>query len=138
MLLPVSLMNAVLVKIFATALALSQVMTRPDTVKTQFNPAQDQAEVVSLLQAGCAHMRKLFAIEEHKRDWSRMPHCCRKARLLSEAPRLLRRACVFARKPDPADNVRVQSSGPFPAFSDFAAPIRHRGEQCTMHPPSPH
>jgi penicillin-binding protein 1A len=50
------------------ALALSQVTTRPDAVKTQFNPAQDQAEVVSLLQAGCAHMRKVFAIEDINLD----------------------------------------------------------------------
>src|SRR6266566_3478702 len=68
MLAPVHLMNIILVKIFATALALSQVVTRPDAVKTQFTPAQDQAEVISLLQAGCAHMRKLFAIEDINLD----------------------------------------------------------------------
>ena len=68
MLAPVQLMNIILVKIFATALALSQVVTRPDAVKTQFTPAQDQAEVISLLQAGCAHMRKLFAIEDINLD----------------------------------------------------------------------
>ncbi len=68
MLVLVRRMNAILVKIFATALALSQVTTRPDAVKTQFNPAQDQAEVVSLLQAGCAHMRKVFAIEDVNLD----------------------------------------------------------------------
>jgi penicillin-binding protein 1A len=61
-------MNVILVKIFATALALSQVMTRPDAVKTQFNPAQDQVEVINLLQAGCAHMRKVFAIEDINLD----------------------------------------------------------------------
>ena len=35
-------MNAVLIKIFATALALSQVTTRPDAVKTQFDPVGDR------------------------------------------------------------------------------------------------
>src|SRR6266496_3317388 len=68
MLAPVHLMNIILVKIFATALALSQVTTTRDAVKTQFTPAQDQAEVISLLQAGCAHMRKLFAIEDINLD----------------------------------------------------------------------
>src|SRR2546421_702748 len=56
-------MEAILVKVFATALALSQVLTRPDAVKTQFDPEQDKAEVVQLLSAGCAHMRKAFDIE---------------------------------------------------------------------------
>jgi len=57
-------MNAILVKIFATALALSQVTTRPDSVKTQFDPVSDRAEVVQLLRDGCAHMRKVFDIED--------------------------------------------------------------------------
>src|SRR5437867_8530494 len=57
-------MNGILVKIFATALAFSQVTTRPDAVKTHFDPAQDQVEVVRLLQAGCAHIREVFKIEE--------------------------------------------------------------------------
>ena len=56
-------MESILIKIFATALALSQVMTRPDAVKTQFDPARDQPEVVQLLRDGCAHMRKAFDIE---------------------------------------------------------------------------
>ena len=56
-------MESILIKIFATALALSQVMTRPDAVKTQFDPSQDQPEVVQLLRDGCAHMRKAFDIE---------------------------------------------------------------------------
>ncbi|HTS39798.1 MAG TPA: PBP1A family penicillin-binding protein [Xanthobacteraceae bacterium] len=56
-------MDAILIKIFATALALSQVTTRPDAVKTQFDPEQDQAEVVQLLRDGCAHMIKAFDIE---------------------------------------------------------------------------
>jgi penicillin-binding protein 1A len=56
-------MEAILIKVFATALALSQVMTRPDTVKTQFDPTQDQAEVVQLLGDGCTYLRKAFDIE---------------------------------------------------------------------------
>jgi 1A family penicillin-binding protein len=56
-------METILIKIFATALALTQVMTRPDAVKTHFDPAQDQAAVVQLLRDGCTHMRKAFRIE---------------------------------------------------------------------------
>ena len=61
-------MNAVLIKILATALALSQVTTRPDAVKTQFDPVGDRTEVVELLQAGCAHIRKAFDIEQINLD----------------------------------------------------------------------
>ena len=57
-------MEAILVKVFATALALSQVTTRPDTVKTQFDPVQDRAEVVRLIGDGCTHMRKAFDVEQ--------------------------------------------------------------------------
>src|SRR6476660_6034514 len=56
-------MDLILVKIFATALALSEVMTQPQDVKTHFDPAADQDKVVQLLRAGCAHMRKAFDIE---------------------------------------------------------------------------
>jgi membrane carboxypeptidase/penicillin-binding protein len=56
-------MDTILVKIFATALALSEVTTQPQAVKTQFDPAKDQAEVVQLLRDGCAHMRQAFDIE---------------------------------------------------------------------------
>jgi penicillin-binding protein 1A len=61
-------MNPILVKMFATALALSQVTTRPDAVKTEFDPVYDQTEVVELLQAGCAHMRKAFDVEDINLD----------------------------------------------------------------------
>jgi penicillin-binding protein 1A len=61
-------METVLVKMFATALALSQVATAPDAVKTQFDRAQDQPQVALLLQAGCAHMRKAFDIEDLNLD----------------------------------------------------------------------
>ena len=57
-------MNAVLIKIFATALALSQVTTRPDAIKTQFDPVADREQVVQILRDGCAHMRKAFDIED--------------------------------------------------------------------------
>jgi penicillin-binding protein 1A len=57
-------METLLVKIFATALALSQVTTAPDGVKTQFDRARDQEQVVQLLHAGCTHMRKAFDIED--------------------------------------------------------------------------
>ena len=61
-------MESLLVKIFATALALSQVTTTPDAVKTQFDRGRDQEEVARLLSAGCAHMRKAFDIEDINLD----------------------------------------------------------------------
>jgi penicillin-binding protein 1A len=61
-------MNLILVKMFATALALAQVTTRPDTLKTEFDPINDQAEVVQLLKDGCTHMRKAFDIEDLNLD----------------------------------------------------------------------
>ncbi|MPZ37638.1 MAG: glycosyl transferase [Rhizobiales bacterium] len=57
-------MDSLLVKIFATALTFSQVTVGPETIKTKFDPIQDQHEVVTLLRAGCAHMRKAFDIED--------------------------------------------------------------------------
>ena len=57
-------MDSLLVKIFATALTFSQVTVGPEPIKTEFDPVQDQHEVVSLLRAGCAHMRKAFDIED--------------------------------------------------------------------------
>ena len=61
-------METILVKIFATALALSQVATTPDAVKTQFDRTRDQEEVARLLGAGCTHMRKAFDIEDINLD----------------------------------------------------------------------
>src|SRR5215510_7213208 len=61
-------MELLLVKIFATALALSQVTTTPDAVKTQFDRASDQEQVAQLLRAGCTHMRKAFDIEDINLD----------------------------------------------------------------------
>ena len=61
-------METILVKIFALALALSQVTTTPDGVKTQFDRTRDQEEVARLLSAGCTHMRKAFDIEDINLD----------------------------------------------------------------------
>jgi penicillin-binding protein 1A len=61
-------METLLVKIFATTLALSQVTTAPDAVKTEFDRAGDQQQVARLLQAGCTHMRKAFDIEDVNLD----------------------------------------------------------------------
>jgi penicillin-binding protein 1A len=61
-------MNLVLIKLFATALALAQVTTRPESPKTEFDPVADQPEVVQLLRSGCAHMRKAFDIEDLNLD----------------------------------------------------------------------
>ncbi len=57
-------MDSLLVKIFATALTFSQVTVAPESIKTEFDPIQDQHQVVSLLRAGCGHMRKAFDIED--------------------------------------------------------------------------
>ncbi|MGH8733429.1 MAG: transglycosylase domain-containing protein, partial [Burkholderiales bacterium] len=57
-------MESLLVKIFATALTFSQVTVGPEQIKTEFDPVQDQQEVVQLLRAGCAQMRKAFDIED--------------------------------------------------------------------------
>src|SRR5205823_8696429 len=61
-------MESLLVKIFATALALSQVTTAPEAVATRFDRAADQAAVAQLLRAGCTHMRKVFDIEDINLD----------------------------------------------------------------------
>src|SRR6202048_4738078 len=61
-------METLLVKIFATALALSQVTTAPEAVTTRFDREADQAAVAQLLRAGCAHMRKAFDIEDINLD----------------------------------------------------------------------
>src|ERR1700731_79817 len=56
-------MDAILIKILAAFLTLRLVTTRPDAIKTQFDPARDQAEVTRILRDGCAHMRKAFDVE---------------------------------------------------------------------------
>jgi len=61
-------MEAILVKMFAMALALSQVTTAPEAVKTKFDRATDQPEVARILGAGCGHIRKAFDIESINLD----------------------------------------------------------------------
>jgi penicillin-binding protein 1A len=61
-------METLLVKIFALALAISQVTTAPEAVATRFDRVTDEAAVAQLLRAGCAHMRKAFDIEDINLD----------------------------------------------------------------------
>src|SRR5437899_697175 len=61
-------METLLIKIFATALALSQVTTAPESVTPRFDRVADQAAVAVLLRAGCTHMRKAFDIEDINLD----------------------------------------------------------------------
>ena len=56
-------MDSILVKIFATAFALGEVLTHPQVVRTHLDPATDQDKVVQVLRAGCDHMRRVFDIE---------------------------------------------------------------------------
>ena len=56
-------MESILVKIFATGLALSQVTTTPDAVKTEFDKDRDQPVVAELLHQGCRQMLKFFDLE---------------------------------------------------------------------------
>jgi membrane carboxypeptidase/penicillin-binding protein len=57
-------METLLVKVFAAVLALSQVTTAPDSIKTKFDREGDRQRVAQLLQAGCAHMLKAFELED--------------------------------------------------------------------------
>ena len=50
-------METLLVKIFATALALSQVTTAPEAVATRFDRVADQPAVAQLLRAGSSTSR---------------------------------------------------------------------------------
>src|ERR1700756_1609334 len=61
-------MDLILVKLFGAALALSQVPPQPQAIKTQFDPAKDQDEVVQILRGGCAHMKQAFDIESINLD----------------------------------------------------------------------
>ncbi|HUI14854.1 MAG TPA: transglycosylase domain-containing protein [Xanthobacteraceae bacterium] len=61
-------MDTILVKLFAAALALSEVLTQPQAVKTHFDPVQDQAAVVQILRNGCEHMKQAFDIESINLD----------------------------------------------------------------------
>lgn len=58
-------MNALLVKMLAIGLTLSQLFTRPpEQFKTHFNPTADQAQVQQLLTDGCGEMTKEFGLEK--------------------------------------------------------------------------
>src|SRR5262249_8480944 len=61
-------METLLVKIFATGLAMSQVTLDPENLQTQFDRTVDQPRVAELLHAGCTHMRKAFDIEDINLD----------------------------------------------------------------------
>lgn len=61
-------MDAIVVKILATALTLSQVVTKPDAIKPAFDPARDRGQVIELLRAGCSHMRRTFDLEDINLD----------------------------------------------------------------------
>ncbi len=61
-------MNAILVKMFATALTMSQVTAGTDPIRTQFDPVQDREAVAQILRDGCAQMRKAFDIEDINLD----------------------------------------------------------------------
>lgn len=58
----------IIVKIFATALTLSQILVQPDSVRTSFDAAHDKGEVTQILREGCAHMRRAFDIEDINLD----------------------------------------------------------------------
>ncbi|HEY0441117.1 MAG TPA: transglycosylase domain-containing protein, partial [Xanthobacteraceae bacterium] len=61
-------MNPIIIKLFATALTLSQVTVAPENVRTEFDPVADRGAVVQLLKDGCAHMRRAFDIEDLNLD----------------------------------------------------------------------
>src|SRR6516225_2836886 len=56
-------MDTLLVKIFATALTFSQVVSAPDALKTHFDPIQNRQQAIDLLRAGCEQVRKAFDVE---------------------------------------------------------------------------
>ena len=56
-------MDVLLVKMFATALALSQVIVDPKAVEVAFDVERDQQKVAGLLHSGCVHMLKTFDLE---------------------------------------------------------------------------
>ena len=61
-------METLLVKIFATALTLSQVTTAPEAITTRFDRDTDQPKVAALLRTGCTQFRKAFDIEDINLD----------------------------------------------------------------------
>ena len=61
-------MDMILVKIFATALALSEVTTAAAGGQDAFRSGAGPGEVVQILRDGCAHMRQAFDIESINLD----------------------------------------------------------------------
>ncbi|MDQ4134765.1 MAG: transglycosylase domain-containing protein, partial [Pseudomonadota bacterium] len=61
-------MSSILVKIFATALTLSQATVAPEAVKTSFDRERDRGAVAQILMDGCGHMRRAFDIEDINLD----------------------------------------------------------------------
>ena len=61
-------MDVLLAKILAIGLALSQVTTTPDNVRTEFDAERDQPLVAQLLHAGCAHVLKEFDLQNIDMD----------------------------------------------------------------------
>jgi penicillin-binding protein 1A len=57
-------MEPFLVKVLATALTLSQVLTTPNALKTHFDRDSDQQQVAQILHAGCVHTLKNFGLED--------------------------------------------------------------------------
>jgi 1A family penicillin-binding protein len=62
------MMDTLLVKIFATALTFSQVVSTPDALKTHFDPTEDRQRVMDLLRAGCEQVRKDLDVESINLD----------------------------------------------------------------------
>jgi len=64
------IMNALIVKVLAVGLTLSQLFTQPpEQFKAQFDPVADQAQVQTLLSAGCHFMIKEFQAEDMDFDF---------------------------------------------------------------------
>ncbi len=64
------MMNALIVKVLAVGLTLSQLFTKPpEQFKPQFDPIADQAQVASLLTDGCHFMIKEFQAEDMDFDF---------------------------------------------------------------------
>jgi membrane carboxypeptidase/penicillin-binding protein len=57
-------MSTLLIKLFATALTFSQIATRPEAIRTSFDPTADKVEVTQILRDGCSHLRKAFDVED--------------------------------------------------------------------------
>ncbi len=58
-------MNALMVKLMAIGITVTQVFTKPvDQIRVQFNPQTDEAAVHQILRDGCAYMMKQFGQEQ--------------------------------------------------------------------------